>query len=273
MADSAIKRHGGKSYMAKTIRELMPQHTRYVEPFFGSGAVLLSGDGQGVAEYVNDLEHNLAHFWYVLGSVDLFNDFARKVQCTPFSEPVFDAAKERLKSRFINCFARLPVDAAVDFFVVNRQSRQALGKDFATPTSRLRRNMNEQVSAWLSAVDGLFEIHQRLRRVEVRCMQAVDLIKELDSPNTFFYCDPPYLHTTRVTTKDYQHEMTPEQHRELLDTLAKIQGKFILSGYPSKMYDDMAATCGWSIKDFDLPNNASSKANKERKIERLWMNY
>lgn len=67
--------------------------------------------------------------------------------------------------------------------------------------------------------------------------------------------------------------MTEQDHQELLNVLADIKGKFVLSGYPSNRYDDWAAVNGWNIIDFDLPNNASSKSTKERKIERVWMNY
>jgi DNA adenine methylase len=134
--------------------------------------------------------------------------------------------------------------------------------------------MNEQVSAWLTAVDGLPEFHQRLRRVEIRCKDAVELILELDSPATLFYLDPPYLHETRSTTSEYgAYEMSREQHVKLLATLAGIEGKFILSGYRSELYNRFAKKCGWRRVDFDLPNNASSAATKERKIECVWCNY
>ncbi len=147
-------------------------------------------------------------------------------------------------------------------------------KDFATLSrNRVRRGMNEQVSAWLTAVEGLPEVHARLKRVVVVHGTAIKIIQQQDGPNTLFYCDPPYLHETRETTKDYQHEMTVEQHRELLSTLAGIEGKFMLSGYPSDLYDSWASIHGWNKRDFDLPNNASSKKEKERKIERVWMNY
>jgi DNA adenine methylase len=273
-----LKWHGGKSYLAKRIRELMPKHTRYCETHFGGGAVLLSGDGEGVAEYANDKNYNLTHFWFVLGDAGIFPDFLRRAQCKPLSEVEFDAAQKRLESRMCmaggGVFPRMPTDAAVDFFVVNRQSRQALGRDFATPTSRLRRNMNEQVSAWLSAVDGLPEFHQRLRRVEIRCQDALDFIKELDSPDTLFYVDPPYMHHTRVTTKEYgEFEMTRDQHDELLRCLSCIQGKFILSGYLSDLYENWQRAQEWQRVDIKIPNQASGKKTKEIKTECLWMNY
>lgn len=271
---SAIKRHGGKAYLAENIRNLFQPHTRYCEPFFGSGAVMFGGDGVGVAEFANDADMILQTFWYVLADADLFADFHRRLQATPFSEPRFDEAKARIKS-VEHCIRRPQVEIALDFFVLNRQSRQAIGRDFATPTSRLRRGMNEQVSAWLSAVDGLPEFHERLRRVEIRCADALDFIRELDTPDTLFYCDPPYMAETRFNGGgEYgKHEMHENDHRGLLNRLAVIKGKFCLSGYPNAIYDDAAARHGWRHVDFVIDNKASGAKSKEKKIERVWMNY
>lgn len=269
---SCIKRHGGKAYLATKIRALMPPHTRYCEPYFGSGAVLFAGDGEGVAEFVNDLDYELTNFWRTVGHVRRFDHFQRMAETVPFSQVEFADSKtpvvidgEDLRSE---------LNRAIAFFIRNRQSRQGLGKDFATPTSRLRRGMNEQVSAWLTAVEGLPEFHARLKRVEIRCQDALDFIKELDSPDTCFYCDPPYLHETRSTTKEYgEYEMTTEDHGSLLDLLGRIKGKFLLSGYRSPLYDSMASRCEWRRVDFDLPNQASSAKSKERKTECVWLNY
>ena len=46
------------------------------------------------------------------------------------------------------------------------------------------------------------------------------------------------------------------------------QGKVVLSGYPSALYDVLYR--GWRTVSFDLPNNAAGAAVKAREIERLW---
>jgi len=262
---SCLKRYGGKAYLAQKIRSLFPPHTRYCEPYFGSGAVLFTGDGDGVAEFANDLDRELTNFWMVLR--DTPDRMLRKLWATPLGRWFFEEAAENLKSD-----DRL--QRATAFFIRNRQSRQGLGKDYCTPTSRLRRGMNEQVSAWLSAVDGLPEFHQRLRRVEIRCQDALDFIRELDSPETLFYCDPPYLHETRASVGEYGGlEMSAEDHEKLLHYLHRIRGKFVLSGYRSELYDRFAAVAGWRRVDFEIDNKASNAKEKPRKIESLWMNY
>jgi len=59
--------------------------------------------------------------------------------------------------------------------------------------------MNEQASAWLRAVDGLPDVHQRLQRVVILNDDAVIVIRQQDGPHTLYYLDPPYLHETRAT--------------------------------------------------------------------------
>ena len=58
--------------------------------------------------------------------------------------------------------------------------------------------MNGNTSEWLSAIEGLPDVHRRLSRVLIENMNAIALIEREDTPATLFYCDPPYLHETRT---------------------------------------------------------------------------
>ncbi len=301
MTSQPLKWHGGKRYLARRIIELMPPHLHYVEPYFGGGAVLFAKPCEGVSEVVNDIDGELVNFWRVLQGDGTFGEFARIVSVTPFSEPDWRGCLPADAT----CVWDAPVGYAVTFFIRYRQSRQGLGKDFATLSrTRTRRGMNEQASAWLSAVEGLPEAHERLKRVVIFFRDALDVIRQQDGPRTHFYCDPPYLHETRTATNCYEHEMSAFDHACLLSLLAtperasvihkppdtptwtdeqwrrltdlyevQLDGTFQLSGYHSYMYDEMAATQRWRCDEIDLPNNASSAKQKERKTECVWMNY
>jgi DNA adenine methylase len=134
--------------------------------------------------------------------------------------------------------------------------------------------MNEQVSSWLSAVEGLPEAHERLKRVLILNRPALDVIKQQDGPNTLFYLDPPYLHETRTATKCYgEYEMSETDHQKLIQVLAKIKGKFLLSGYHSKLYDNSAVMFGWNCEEIRIPNNASGAKEKRVMTECVWRNY
>ena len=147
-------------------------------------------------------------------------------------------------------------------------------RDFATMSrSRTRRQMNEQASSWLTAIEGLPAIHERLRGVVITCKDAIKVIEQQDSPDTWFYLDPPYLHESRVSTSAYDDEMDTEQHELLLSTLSRLQGKFSLSGYPSDLYEEYSRTYGWRCEGKEIDNKSSGKKTKETKHERLWMNY
>ena len=263
-----IKYHGGKSYLADWIISQFPSRdtwTHYAEPFAGGLSVLLRLDAEGVSETVNDLHQQLSNFWRVLASTP--DRMLRELWATPLSQDAWTASEVMLADSD-------DVRAATAFFIRARQSRQGLMKDFATPTRRTRRGMNENVSAWLSAVEGLQDVHERLKRVEVRNMQAVDFIRKYDHDRALFYCDPPYLFETRSTGGgDYQHEMTAKQHEELLQTLATIKGRFLLSGYPSEMYKDAAELYGWRCVTKEIDNKASGAKTKPKQVECLWKNY
>lgn len=261
-----LKWHGGKSYLAKWIIDHFPnrdRYTHYCEPFAGGLAVLLGHEPEGISESVNDLNGELSNFWKVLQQPELFAEFKRLIEAVPLSEIEWS---ESLENR-----GETEVERAKNFLVLYRQSRQSLAKNYVTPTRRTRRGMNEQVSAWLTAVDGLDDAHKRLRRVEIRNMDAIKFIQKYDHANALFYCDPPYLHSARVSRNAYEFEMTDDDHLKLLDCLKQIKGKFLLSGYASELYDDELSSYRCVVREID--NKASSAKIKELKTEHLWMNY
>lgn len=270
-----LKWHGGKHYLASRIVALCPPHLHYVEPHFGGGSVLLAKGPEGVSEVANDLNGPLTNFWRCLASPESFEEFRRRVEATPFCEAVWRQAAEKME-RPCTAPDMICLGCAWAFFVHCRQSLAGRMKGFTGITkTRVRRGMNNEVSAWLTAVEGLPAVHARLKRVLILNRDALEVIRGQDGPDTLFYCDPPYLHETRATTGEYgQYEMTEEDHRELWRTLARCEGKWLLSGYPSPLYEQMAATYGDVRRvDIDCPNAASGAKQKRRMTESLWMNF
>lgn len=267
MIKGPLKWHGGKAYLAKRIVAMMPPHLVYCEPYAGGLSVLLAKDPENVSEVVNDLNGELANFWTVLQSADTFRDFLRVVEAVPFSEEEYDFARRA------TVFGS-DTDRAVNFFVLCRQSLAGRMKSFTGVTkTRTRRGMNNEVSAWLTAVEGLPAVHARLKRVLILNRPALDVIRGQDAPQTVFYCDPPYTHSSRITTGEYAHEMTDSDHADLLESLSAIKGRFLLSGYHSPLYDEFAARHNWRLVEFLIDNKSSSAKTKPMKTECVWMNY
>lgn len=67
--------------------------------------------------------------------------------------------------------------------------------------------------------------------------------------------------------------MTREQHVELLEVLAGVRGKFLLSGYESDLYDTAAGVNGWKCHRFEIPNHAAGGAEKRKMVECVWANF
>jgi len=275
-----LKWHGGKSYLTDWIIDLMPRHLHYVEPYAGGLAVLLAknpfderhqwGDKaheRGISEVVNDLNGELMNFWKVMQDEKAFKQFQRIIEATPFSQPQWKEAGVRMSP----CH-ELDVQAAVAFFVRCRQSRAGGFKGFATLSrNRTRRQMNEQASAWLSCVEGLPEVHYRLKRVVVLCGDALKVIRQQDGERTLFYLDPPYVHGTRAATDAYKHEMDEATHLGLLDTISQCKGRVMVSGYPNELYDQML--CDWNRHDREIDNKVSGASSKRTMTESLWCNF
>jgi len=283
-----LKTHGGKRYLAKKIIDLFPPkcgnpnkpatndtgYLHYVEPYAGGLSVLLANDPEGISEVANDLNKDLSNFWRVLQGKNGFYDLERLCDTTPFSQLEWDDSEVEMMVP-IEVGGSTAVVRAWRFFVYCRQSLAGRMKGFSGITrTRTRRGMNNEVSAWLTVIEGLPEVHKRLQRVLVLNKPALTVITGQDGPRTLFYLDPPYLHETRTTTKDYgQYEMTREDHATLLDTLGGVEGRFLLSGYPSKLYQDYATRHNWQRRMFKLPNNAAGGNNKRIMTECVYANY
>lgn len=259
-----LKWHGGKHYLAQKIVSFMPTHVHYVEPYAGGLSVLLTKDPEGTSEVTNDIDGHLSNFWRILQDEGTFARFHRILQAVPFSEAEWqNAAKDTGGD---------PVKRAVRFFVRCRQSLAGRMDGFAPLSrTRTRRAMNEQASAWLNAVDGLPLVHARLKRVVILNRDALDVIMTQDGPDTLFYLDPPYIHSSRATTGEYAHEMTDDQHRELLGTIRHCQGKVMISGYRSDMYD--GELFEWNRHQFRLANSAAGGDTKKVMTECVWCNF
>ncbi|MFV0501210.1 MAG: DNA adenine methylase [Bacteroidales bacterium] len=85
------------------------------------------------------------------------------------------------------------------------------------------------------------------------------------------YCDPPYYNANMGHYDGY----SLADYTELLETLSKIKGKFLLSSYPSEILNEYIKKHGWHSKSFDMRISVSAKNNTQnkRKVEVLTANY
>jgi DNA adenine methylase len=256
-----VKWHGGKFYLAERIVRLFPPHRVYVEPFGGGASVLLNKPPADVEVY-NDLDERVVRLFRVLRND--FDEFVRRLRLTPYAQREFaDAA---------DCPAGADdVERARCDFVRWRQSFGGKGQSFSYTTARSRRGMADVVSGYLSAVEGLADVVNRLRRVQFMCQPAAELIPRYNLPDALVYCDPPYAHGTRADPAAYRFEMTDDDHRALAGVLAAHAGPAAVSGYRCPLYDELYGR--WHRTEFDVAMHAAGGSTKSRATECVWTNY
>lgn len=246
---------GAKWGMAAEIVALVPPHRSYLEPFFGSGAVLFNKPPSAI-ETVNDIDGDITNFFKVLREQP--ERLAQAITLTPYSRDVFnDAYKNRGTEEF---------DRAYRFAI-----RSKMGHGFKTYQNPgfmidvYARERSYCVSCWNRLPKDIIAAADRLKGVQIENRPALDIIRRFNFDNVLIYADPPYLLDTRGG-KQYRYEMTEQDHLDLLAVLLQHKGSVILSGYPSEMYDRELR--GWS-----RIARKSYNQNADQRTEVLWCNF
>jgi DNA adenine methylase len=256
--------YGGKFSQLDWLLPLLPECHHYCEPFGGSAAVLLNRRPSPVETY-NDIDGEVANFFRVLR--DETDELLKVIAFTPFSREEF------YKAIYEDGDKLTDVERARRFFVRARQSRTGLAQTaslgrWANCKQTTRAGMSGVVSRWLGSVEDLPEIALRLLRVQIENRPAIEVIQLYDSPDTLFYCDPPYVHCTRGDDRAYGFEMDEQAHCELAKVLSNCRGKVAISGYRCEVMDDLYKD--WRCHETSPRTCHSVKGLRQ---EALWMNY
>lgn len=248
---------GGKAKLASRIVRHFPPHHTYVEPFGGSAAVLLAKPPAKVEVY-NDVDRELVNLFRVLREPVLHDRLKTACENTLYARAEFELAATPSDD---------PVEAARRFMVRQRQSHGGMGRCWSYCISDAQGNMSSAVRRWLSGVERLAEIHQRMRSVQVEADDWSAVIPRYDSSGTLFYLDPPYAADTRVGG-GYRHELEPDGHERLVDAILQVKGMVVLSGYQCRAYERLEAA-GWARIGYDVP--AYMSPSRSRRCESLWL--
>jgi DNA adenine methylase len=257
--------YGGKFSHLDWLLPSLPKCHHYCEPFAGSAAVLLNRASSPVETY-NDLDGEVVNFFRVCR--DQGADLTRAIALTPFSREEFALACSLDPEAS-------PLERARRFYVRARQVRTGLAQTatlgrWGNCKNTSRAGMSGIISRFLGGVEMLPEIAERLLRVQIENRPACDVIRLYDSPQTLFYCDPPYVHQTRGDAKAYKYEMTDSQHIELARVLKVVKGKVAISNYDCPLMNELYPSPKWR-KSVSGPR--TNHATKGQRIEVLWTNY
>lgn len=250
---------GSKWNIARQLAGLIPQHHSYVEPYFGSGALLFNKPPSNI-ETINDLDGDVTNLFRCIQQDS--ERLARLVMTTPFSREEYNRQFENGRTKNASKYQK-----AAGFLVKMRQAHGSRNDGYKAgwKYDAVGRESMYSLWNWYRLPEWIIETAERLRKVQIENRPALEVIKRFDHPDVFMYLDPPYLLGTRWG-RQYRHEMTDDEHRELLDTILKLRAKIMISGYESDMYNEFLS--GWRKECF----MSCAEGGKPRR-EVIWMNY
>ena len=195
---------GGKSFLAPRIASMIPPHKTYVEPFAGGAAVLYYKD-PSQKEVLNDKDSEIAFgHQFIKGMTNTQLNELNKLDWVQ-KQTTFDKVKDSYPKDKTGRFRR---------FYYTTISSFASG----------RTSFNTIRDGHIGSLNRLQPAHERLKGVTIQSKDASSVIRQYDSPTTFFYLDPPYP-GRHFSGEKY----TTEELNRLIEQLKHIKGKFALS--------------------------------------------
>jgi DNA adenine methylase len=127
-----------------------------------------------------------------------------------------------------------------------------------------RRTYSDPAVQWTRLPSRIAACVGRLRGVNIECRPALDMIRRYADPDMLLYCDPPYPLETRHGVI-YAHEMSDDDHAEMLAALVDHPGPVMVSGYRCHLYDETLGN--WARYDASVRDQTGVLRS-----ESLWLN-
>lgn len=208
MLKPPICRMGGKSKLRKTIINMIPEHTCYVELFFGAGWVYF-GKQPSKVEVINDIDKELINLFRMIKYHA--PEIERMLEYEFSGRDIF----EKYKNYSIENLTE--INRAVRFLYLITQSFGGRGGVYGYGTTGIPKPQ-------IFYKNALSDLKERLRNTYVENLSFEKIIDKYDREYTFIFADPPYVETT-----GYGNEFGEKEHLLLRDKLTSIKGKFLLT--------------------------------------------
>ena len=216
----------------------------------GSGGVFFNKPRSDI-ETINDLDGDVVNLFRWIK--DDPERLTHEIYFTPYSREVYEEAYQKEPESSL--------EKAVLFYV-----RLNMGHGFRTTGEKVGWKVDIQgrekayaAADWCQIPEKIMEAAERLRGVQIENRPAVEVIRRYNFENVLIYCDPPYVLSTRCR-KQYNHEMSDEDHEELLEALLQHKGPVVISGYSSHCMKR-----SWGVVP-GRKNNYAQNAQQRREI-------
>lgn len=265
---------GSKARSLDKILPHLPHLRAYVEPFGGSGAVLIARPISKF-EVFNDINSGVVCFYRVIRDRKLKDQLVDRLSQTVHSREEFIWCRDTWESPDLS-----EVEIASRWYYMLHYSFGKQGRNWA----RAKSKKNLFGAALHSNLALFHEVHNRLYNCQIENLDWRVCLQDFDATDCVFYNDPPYVD---FSMNMYQGKMTPKDHDEMCSRIFKMKSFVALSGYydePTRSiydkypWDDVVT---WELKDqaqgFAFETESSGYADRSHelyrktKIEALWI--
>jgi DNA adenine methylase len=217
--NSIISWVGGKRILRKKILPLIPKHDIYCEVFGGAAWILFGKSANKedwqlskksrYTEVYNDINGDLVNFWkYIKNHPEAF---VTELNQYLVSRELFEEfARHEFKTE---------LERAVRFYFQLSCSYGSRSKNFCI--------MQGYKYMPLRQLEKVKAASERLQQVIIEKQDFEKILKRYDTPNSFFYLDPPYYTKEHLYNREDADAFT--KHEELASALKNNKGKFLLS--------------------------------------------
>lgn len=210
---------GGKQKLSKHIKNYIPDHLIYVEPFFGSGALFFAKGFRKdtylskYIEVINDLNEDLMNLYEMIRCkpTELFDLCDNILHIDSFKKKIKTHGEYYKSLDNLNKAATLLYNLSASF-----GSRMNHGFAFSKVENHRTRYLNK--------IMYIKSLSDRLMSPTIFNLDYKEVIRRFDTENTFIYLDPPYENTTKYETNKIDYN-------ELYDYLQGLKSMWMLSHY------------------------------------------
>jgi DNA adenine methylase len=261
-----LRYHGGKFRLAPWIISLLPENfvdLAFVDVFGGAAGLLLRKPRSRIEVY-NDLDTQVVNFFTCLRDESMLERLVKLIALTPFARDEFELAYIHSDD---------PVESARRFALRTQMGHGTSSMD-PSDSNGFRscdiRAGKSYAREWVGIPDAIKVAAERFRGVTIENLDFRKLMPKFEDRKTLFYLDPPYVLSTRdAGGKGYVHELTEEDHRQLLWLAKRSPSKIAISGYACALYAHQLSD--WRLET--KTTNANGQRGAVSRTECLWMNY
>jgi len=207
-----LRRLGNKSQIASEIQKYFPQHSIYIEPFFGAGGMFFN---KPKVRYniVNDIDSDVFNLFQVV--VNQKSEFEEQFKIMPVHYDLFkfwkenneiDSVKKALRFLFLSCFT---LHGAGGSFKITVNNDKRTLYDALNKTNELM----------FDVIFNNCDFRKFITTLSFRGKEEIS--------NSFIYADPPYIDTA----DNYSHSFKRQDAIDLLDSLTKTGCNFAYSEF------------------------------------------